>query len=445
MTQRARGRKQGALNASTAALLGASAVAASVAAGCASPAPDLDDDPQRYIDDVAYRRGILERDLMPGDSDYNRLRIARYGRAGEGWEILPERDPPSLPLTLDAAASLREGALLPFDEARATRLRPDALPASEDAWVALGRRVFFEYPISANATFTAVVSSPDALETSGFLLDEGAWVGLRIFRADDGTVRIARTCAQCHASFEPTGKLDGVLSNHALDLGKAELAALDAVPRWILSDMEETGAHDLARLGPGRTDSLVDGVFNPYRFPDFGGIRDLPYLNHTANWQNRGAATVALRAETLFVTATGQASRIPRVLAWALAVYLRSLPPPPPLDASPGPEAAKGKAVFESAGCPSCHTPPLYTSDTLVSLETIGTDDAAGRSRDRGTGHYRVPSLLGVGRKAPYLHHGPFKTLEEMFDPKRAEPGHEFGLDLDAGDRAALLAFLRSI
>lgn len=419
--------------------------APALVAGCASPSPDLADDPQRYLDDVDYRRGILERDLTPGNNDYTRVRLQRYGRSGEGWEILPERDPPSLPLAVEVVQAYRGGAPLAFDDARATRLAPAEIPASEEAWIALGRRVFFEYPISINLTYTALISTPDGLETTGFLTDQGAWVGLRLLRDEDGTVRVGRSCSHCHASFAPTGKLDGALSNRALDLGHAKLAVLGAVPLWSLPELEETSLDNLERLGPGRTDSLVDGVFNPYRFPDFGGLRDQPYLNHTANWVNRGTATLALRAESLFTTANGQVSRIPRVLSWALAVYLRSLPPPPPLDAVPAPEAEKGKAVFDSAGCSGCHVPPLYTSDQLIPLDTIGTDPAAGRSRDRGTGFYRIPSLRGVARKGPYLHHGPFKTLEEMFTPGRSEPGHTFGLELDASDRAALLAFLRSI
>ena len=74
-----------------------------------------------------------------------------------------------------------------------------------------------------------------------------------------------------------------------------------------------------------------------------------------------------------------------------------------------------------------------------------GTDPAAGTSPGRGTGYWRIPSLRGVGGNAPYLHHGAFPTLEAMFTPGREEPGHTFGLDLDAAERADLIAFLRTI
>ena len=61
------------------------------------------------------------------------------------------------------------------------------------------------------------------------------------------------------------------------------------------------------------------------------------------------------------------------------------------------------------------------------------------------------------------LHDGSLTSLEQMFDParlspdyepkgwsppgvtKRAVPGHTYGLDLNAREKAALLAFLRSL
>lgn len=62
----------------------------------------------------------------------------------------------------------------------------------------------------------------------------------------------------------------------------------------------------------------------------------------------------------------------------------------------------------------------------------------------------------------PFSHDGSVATLEDWFDPRRVEddyvptgwnpggkpravPDHEFGLDLDVGDRRALIAFLRSL
>lgn len=53
---------------------------------------------------------------------------------------------------------------------------------------------------------------------------------------------------------------------------------------------------------------------------------------------------------------------------YALATYLYSLKPPPnpnKFDAL----AAHGKEVFTRDGCASCHTPPLYTNNTLTPVD----------------------------------------------------------------------------
>jgi hypothetical protein len=75
----------------------------------------------------------------------------------------------------------------------------------------------------------------------------------------------------------------------------------------------------------------------------------------------------------------------------------------------------------------------------------------------RGTGRYRPPALLALGRAAPYLHHGALATLDDLLSPDRLRAdyvggargpgpvaGHAYGLDLPSDDRAALLGYLLS-
>jgi hypothetical protein len=164
---------------------------------------------------------------------------------------------------------------------------------------------------------------------------------------------------------------------------------------------------------------------------------------------------------------------------YALALFIYSLQPPPNpnhFDAS----AARGKRVFERAGCAACHTPPLYTNNTLTPAPgfhvpdahrkkysilpvSVGTDPNLTMNTRRGTGYYKVPSLKGVWYRGMFEHSGSVATLEDWFDPRRlrndyvptgfkgygvktrAVPGHEFGLTLSTEDRKALVAFLKTL
>ncbi len=417
--------------------------------GCV-PGPDLtidlSDDPVSYIDSPAYRRGILERDLTTVENSYAGERLAQYGLGDRGWDQLPTADFPSRPLTDEDRAALSADAPLPVG-GRLYSLVPEEFPNTDAEWIALGRRVFFEYPLRADGNYRTLAGLDEGLERTGWLRDEDdGWVGLRVFADEEGELQVGNTCAQCHASYDGRAEpvLDGVLSNRAMDIGAIRLRVLGFEPENLPDETDSTAIRDLERLGPGRADVLSDLVFNPYAFPDFGGLGDVPYLHHNANWRNEGVATLAVRCETLFITSSGRRTRIPRVLAWALAMWQRSLPPPEPLNPESSALFNAGQQVFEEVGCDLCHAPPLYTSDREVRVTDIGTDPAAGESPVRWSGHYRIPSLRGVGRTAPYLHDGSVPTLDLFFEPK-SDIGHPYGKELDEADTEALIAFLRGI
>ena len=96
-------------------------------------------------------------------------------------------------------------------------------------------------------------------------------------------------------------------------------------------------------------------------------------------------------------------------------------------------------------------------------VRSVHTDPSVALRTRKGTGLYKVPSLRGVWYRELFEHSGSVATLEDWFDPKRlnpdyvptgwkgpgvtarAVPGHEFGLDLSADDRQALIAFLKTL
>jgi hypothetical protein len=167
-------------------------------------------------------------------------------------------------------------------------------------------------------------------------------------------------------------------------------------------------------------------------------------------------------------------------ILYAIGVYLLSLEPPKNPLPAPANLVERGRRIFVSETCVGCHVPPNFTSGKLTLAQgftpppdhlnradflnvSVGTDPGLALHTRKGTGFYKVPSLRGLWYRSMLLHDGSVGNLEEMFDPdrlkpehvpggwagpgvtKRAIPGHPFGLGLNADDKAALLAFLRSL
>jgi mono/diheme cytochrome c family protein len=235
-------------------------------------------------------------------------------------------------------------------------------------------------------------------------------------------------------------------------------------------------------------------VFYPPHVPSLVGIQDLKYLDSTGLVHHRSIGDImryAIANQGLDTLAhygdfqpapTGTAfsaeagTRYSDEQLYAMALYIYSLKPPPnpnPLDD----RARRGQKIFEQQGCAGCHTPPLYTSNKLTPAVgfkvptdllksenilnvSVGTDPTLALKTRRGTGFYKVPSLRGVWYRNAFGHNGQAETLEEWFDPARLKDdyvpkgfhlspgpikGHEFGLRLSTDDRAALIAFLRTL
>ena len=270
---------------------------------------------------------------------------------------------------------------------------------------------------------------------------------------------------------------------------------------WIRNDVHDsirsmTEAEAGALFGsipPGAFPRFNGSPFYVTKVPDLIGVRDREYIDHTGTHRLRSLEDVMRYAA--LVSCCDSAEFGPhRVLTdaqrkivyrmsdeqlFALAKYLLSLEPPPNPHAS-DPRAAAGRAVFERERCGSCHAPPLYTNNKLTLAQgyqpppdhpnradimsvSVGTDPNLALKTRKGTGFYRVPSLKGVWYRGLFNHDGSVMTLEEWFDParlrqdfvpsgfvgynvtRRAVPGHEFGLRLPAADKAALIAFLKTL
>jgi YVTN family beta-propeller protein len=136
----------------------------------------------------------------------------------------------------------------------------------------------------------------------------------------------------------------------------------------------------------------------------------------------------------------------------ALAVYTNSfdftLSPHIPAPGKLSPAATRGQKLFHSneVGCASCHSGPYYTDSNLQKpyrLHDVGTggDDPSEKIGPR----YDSPTLLGVYRTAPYLHHGKAKTLRDVLTTCNAQDRHGKTSQLKPDAIDALVAFLQSL
>src|SRR5439155_167522 len=112
------------------------------------------------------------------------------------------------------------------------------------------------------------------------------------------------------------------------------------------------------------------------------------------------------------------------------------------------PSAERGKALFFSkeVGCAKCHSGPYYTDSTLkepYNLHDVGTGDDD-KSEKMGP-RYDTPSLLGIYRTPPYLHHGKAKTLHDVLAVYNKQDKHGKTTHLKPAEIDELVAFLKSL
>jgi hypothetical protein len=290
---------------------------------------------------------------------------------------------------------------------------------------------------------------------------------------------------------------------------------LYAVP-WLKPDpqgvfdamsLEQVAAH-FDPVPPGVMARHATGLWSPVQIPDLIGVESRQYLDRTGLQRHRGPADImryaALNQGLDEATTFGGAlvsgrpereapegfflRRYTDEQLYALALYLYSLKPPknPNLPGTPEQQnlVERGREIFMDTDnrCVTCHDPKTqYTNNKLVVApgfvvpqshperdrimrSKVNTDPTLTLKTRRGTGLYKVPSLLGVWYRGPFEHNGSCATLEDWFDPARIEDqyaptgwrgplgtaaravkGHEYGLDLPAKDRKALIAFLKTL
>jgi cytochrome c553 len=169
---------------------------------------------------------------------------------------------------------------------------------------------------------------------------------------------------------------------------------------------------DVDPIGPRRTQSLAGHI-----------VARAPY-----HW-NADMPDLRMLMSEVFMARMGGDS-ITRSQYLSLGPWLDRIPAPRWAATDPA-AAARGKALFDSPAlaCATCHAGELLTNN---------------RTADVGTGGaFKVPSLLGVAARAPFLHDGCAATLVDSFTT--CTTVHGTVSSLTPAQLADLIVYLESI
>jgi cytochrome c peroxidase len=285
------------------------------------------------------------------------------------------------------------------------------------------------------------------------ITDAGATLGRVLFYDRRLSVNDRVSCASCHQQrfgFSDTARFSrgfaGALTpRHSMALAYARVypngrffwderaATLEAQVLQPIQDAGEMGLTLEAMLAKLRA--------TPYYAPLFTAAFGTPEIT-----TDRVSRALAQFVRALLPTA----SRFDQAFAGA--------PGAPNFAAVFTPPEQLGEQLYRGrAGCARCHG---QAAQVMVAPANNGLD-AMPADAGAGLGRFKAPSLRNIAVRPPYMHDGRFRTLEEVVafydsgvqggagtDPRLlvAGPGSPPArLGLSAADRAALVAFLRTL
>jgi mono/diheme cytochrome c family protein len=168
-------------------------------------------------------------------------------------------------------------------------------------------------------------------------------------------------------------------------------------------------------LGPRRTQSVNIGLEGTAPFHWSGDMKDLPMLVSTVLVGRMGGTPQS------------------EARVGALSGWLNAQQPPARIRDAADAAAVRGKALFESTevGCTGCHNGDKFTNNQTVDVGTGGA--------------FQVPSLVGIGYRAPFLHSGCAATLHDRFDPQCGGDKHGQTAQLASAQLDDLVAYLETL
>lgn len=261
----------------------------------------------------------------------------------------------------------------------------------------------------------------------------------------------------------PDGELgEEVLRSPRMAPSVFGLGLLEAVPDEAILELADPEDNDGDGIS-GRVNMVWDPRIETHRLGRFGWKANTPDLT----LQVAGAYAGDMGISTPLHPEMDGSHELEMAVVDDVTFYVQTLAVPNPVpDDIPG--ATRGKKLFESFGCQSCHIDTLYTGThsigvlsgqriaayTDLLIHDMGEGLADGRPDWLANGNeWRTAPLWGLGLVqtvlpgASYLHDGRARTLDEaiLWHGGEAEDARERFRNAPAADREALIAFLRSL
>jgi mono/diheme cytochrome c family protein len=177
---------------------------------------------------------------------------------------------------------------------------------------------------------------------------------------------------------------------------------------------EDGRTWEFAEIGPRRTQSVAGGVLATAPFHWTGDVEDFTALIHEVFESRMG----------------GTRPNKPQIAAFSSWVDGVPTPNGRVIDTA---AVDRGRALFDDAnvGCSGCHSGERLTNN---------------QSYDVGTGGvFQVPSLLGIGARAPFLHSGCAPTLHDRFGSCGGGDKHGVTSSLSSAQLDDLVAYLETL
>lgn len=288
-------------------------------------------------------------------------------------------------------------------------------------------------------TFSAQFPHP-TLPGDNPMTEEGIALGKALFHDRRLSINDTQSCADCHLAQH------AFTDPRALSPGaEGRVGTRNAMPHFNL-------AWKRRFFWDGRAASLREQVLMPIQDP----VEMHETLPRVAEKTGVSTNRMARVLEQFLLTLVSDDSRLDRVMRG---------------QASFTPAEQRGFALFHTefdpvrgqrgADCFHCHGGPLFQNVAFANngLDSHFKDEglSAVTKKDGDRGKLAVPSLRNVALTAPYMHDGRFATLEDVvdhydhglkrsdtLDPNLAKHPAE-GLGLGAEDKAALVAFLKTL